>query len=428
MWLSRGGAGAMVHGRIETTPQEQLEELRRAHARYIRLADELKDNSESDPGERKAREEDARRIAHAYERTIANTAARMASLGQARAGTPFIAWAMAAGLGLVVVAAAGVGFLAFTRTAVFHVRPDRPKPVAQTASGAVPVDRSQAGAFAAPEPESPSEMNAIAPSAPAAPKPPPPEIVKQNIQTGKAVTAPKSDVPPQVPPPSAAIPQAAPPSRDLIQPPSASTAPSSDAQAASPPSIAATTVLPLPNAVRAPPPSASQAPSSTVPGTPTTPINSGTPTDSSLPVSAAPPPLSGATQAPPPAIVPETPVQTQTLPPIAAAVPPPRQQPKPANLAPVQLEPVRNTHVPPPYPAMSERLGEQGTTRMQVSISAQGLVTECKVTDSSGSDRLDTAACSYVQQRWRWKPPMRGGRPVTADTEISVIWSLRRAP
>ncbi len=424
----------MVHGRIETTPQEQLEELRRAHARYIRLADELKDesDSETDLEERKAREEDARRIAQAYERTIANTAARIASLEQARAGgTPFIGWGMMLGLGMAVAAAAGVGLLAFLHPAIFHIGPAQPKPVGQIASGAVPVDRSQADAFVAPEPEGPSKTNAIASSAP---KPSPPDNAKHDIRTAKAAIAPKSDVPPQVPPLGAAIPQAGPPSRDLTQPLSAPTTPASDAQAASPPSIAVTTALPLPDVAQAPPPSASQPPSSIVPQTPATPINSGTPTDSSLPVGAATPSPPGATQAPPgttqapPAsIVPETPVQTQTLPPIAAAAPP-RQQPNPASQTPLQLEPVRNTHVPPPYPATSLRLGEQGTTRMRVSISTRGLVTGCKVTNSSGSGRLDMAACGYVQQRWRWKPPMRGGRPVAADTEISVIWRLRRVP
>ena len=131
---------------------------------------------------------------------------------------------------------------------------------------------------------------------------------------------------------------------------------------------------------------------------------------------------------PPTSTVPETPVQTEVLPPVTPAAPPLQQQPAAAIQAPLQLEPAANTHVPPPYPAMSLRLGEQGTTRMRVSISRQGLVTGCKVTDTSGSERLDTAACSYVQQHWRWKPPMRGGRPVAADTQISVIWSLRRVP
>jgi periplasmic protein TonB len=426
----------MIHGRIETTPQEQLEELRQAHARYIRLADDLKDetDSEADPEERKAREEDARRIAHAYERTIANTAARMASLGQLpTTRAPFVGRGTMAGLGLAGAAAAGIGLLAFLRPAIFHPGSAPAKPVAQIAAATpAPSDASNAGHFAATEPEFPDKTNGRA-SAPPAALEPPPNSAKQNIQTAKAggqVSA-KGEAPLKASRPAVVIPKSTQPPRN---PPQSLPAPAASPSGATPrpsTSVASATAssLSLPNATQAPP-SMPQISSSIVPQASTTPVDSGagTPTTSPLPAIAATQPPPGPISAPPSAVIPAAPVQTEALPPLASARTPPRQQPRPAIEAPVELEPVANTHAPPPYPALSLRLGEQGTTRMQVSISTRGLITGCKVIDSSGFERLDNAACSYVQQRWRWKPPMRGGRAATAETQISVIWSLRRAP
>jgi periplasmic protein TonB len=429
MWFSRGGAGAMVHGRIETTPQEQLEELRRAHARYIRLADELKDASgpEADPEDRKAREEDARRIAHAYERTIANAAARMAGLERmGSAHAPFAGRGMMLGLGLGVAAAAAIGLLAFLRPAIFHPGSAPAKLVAQIAHEAAPrpLGARQIDRFAATQPEIPDKTNDSA-SFPLAALTPPPNSAKQNIQPPKPTgrVSAKIETPSQAPPPAIVIPKSARPPRNPTRTLPTAAAPSSGAipQPSSSIASAATPSLSMRDAAQAPP-NVPQVSSSIVPQPQTTPVISraGTPPDSPLPSIAA--------AQPPPTIIPETPVQTEALPPLAPAKPPPRQLPGPAIEAPVALEPVANTHMPPPYPAMSLRLGEQGTTRIRVSISTRGAITGCRVIDSSGSDRLDNAACSYVQQRWRWKPPMRGGRAVTAETQISVIWSLRRVP
>jgi TonB family protein len=89
-----------------------------------------------------------------------------------------------------------------------------------------------------------------------------------------------------------------------------------------------------------------------------------------------------------------------------------------------RLVPVMRTHLLPPYPLDAKRAGEQGTTQMEVSISTLGAITDCRVTGSSGSERLDTTACSFVKRYWRWQPPTRDGREVPATTKISVIWNL----
>jgi len=95
-----------------------------------------------------------------------------------------------------------------------------------------------------------------------------------------------------------------------------------------------------------------------------------------------------------------------------------------AVIPPTRLVPVMRTHLVPPYPTEAKKAGEQGTTQMQVSISTLGVITDCRVTTSSGSDRLDATACSFVQHYWRWLPPTRDGKEVPTTTKISVIWNL----
>ena len=64
---------------------------------------------------------------------------------------------------------------------------------------------------------------------------------------------------------------------------------------------------------------------------------------------------------------------------------------------------------------------------MQVAITTEGTVSDCKITKSSGSERLDKAACEYVQGHCRWKPPTLEGKPVTANTALDVKWNLKDA-
>lgn len=67
----------MTRGRIETTPAEQLAALCEARDRYKALADRLRDGADATggPEEKSRAERDARRIANAYEKTIANVLA-----------------------------------------------------------------------------------------------------------------------------------------------------------------------------------------------------------------------------------------------------------------------------------------------------------------------------------------------------------------
>ncbi len=73
----------MIHGRRETTPSQQLLELRQARDRYAALAEQSPDQASEIPEEELERQRDARRILLAYEKSIANMAARMDRMQQA---------------------------------------------------------------------------------------------------------------------------------------------------------------------------------------------------------------------------------------------------------------------------------------------------------------------------------------------------------
>jgi protein TonB len=107
--------------------------------------------------------------------------------------------------------------------------------------------------------------------------------------------------------------------------------------------------------------------------------------------------------------------------------PPPPAKTTAVAAAPTELKAIARTHSLPPYPTISQRLGEQGTSQLQVAINTEGTVTDCKIAKSSGSERLDTAACEYVKGHWRWQPPTQEGKPVAANTMVDVVWNLKNA-
>ena len=144
---------------------------------------------------------------------------------------------------------------------------------------------------------------------------------------------------------------------------------------------------------------------------------------------APPPPPPDLVKPPPPvAIVPEFQVATAPPPPVHVEAPkPPPPPPKAVVAASDPLKPIMRTHTLPPYPPISVRLNEAGTTLMEVHITTEGNVDDCKIINSSSSERLDTAACDYVKRVWRWQPPTNQGAPVAVSTRVSVKWDLKDA-
>lgn len=148
------------------------------------------------------------------------------------------------------------------------------------------------------------------------------------------------------------------------------------------------------------------------------------------PPKAPPPPPPDLIKPPPPvAIVPDFTVAS--APPPAATVttapkPPPAPPPRPVASS-DPLRPIARTRTLPPYPPISVRLNEAGTTLMEVQITTEGNVSECVVVKSSSSERLDTAACDHVRRVWRWQPPTFEGKPIAVKTRVQVTWDLKDA-
>jgi protein TonB len=150
-------------------------------------------------------------------------------------------------------------------------------------------------------------------------------------------------------------------------------------------------------------------------------------TKKEIPKAPPPPPPDLVKPPPPVAIVPEFTVATAAPPPVTTVAKPPPTPPPVRVAASDPLRPVMRTHTLPPYPPISVRLNESGTTLMEVNITTEGNVDQCTVVQSSSSERLDNAACDFVKSRWRWQPPTNQGQPVAVKTRVSVKWDLRDA-
>ncbi|MEA3000550.1 MAG: periplasmic protein TonB [Sphingomonadales bacterium] len=77
------------------------------------------------------------------------------------------------------------------------------------------------------------------------------------------------------------------------------------------------------------------------------------------------------------------------------------------------------------YPAEAIRREEQGVTRFRLVVSADGRVSDCAVTGSSGSTALDAATCRLMKSRARFSPARDGdGRPTTDTVANAIKWVL----
>lgn len=77
------------------------------------------------------------------------------------------------------------------------------------------------------------------------------------------------------------------------------------------------------------------------------------------------------------------------------------------------------------YPASALRAGEQGTVRYVLDIGVDGRVRGCRVTLSSGSSSLDSAACRIMTARGRFRPAIdSNGNPAPSQEVQAVAWSL----
>ena len=92
-----------------------------------------------------------------------------------------------------------------------------------------------------------------------------------------------------------------------------------------------------------------------------------------------------------------------------AAVPTPAP-PAPAKITLPSSDADYLSNPKPKYPTMSLKMGEQGTVKIRVFVSAEGMPQKIELSQSSGYDRLDQAALASVP-KWRFVPGKRGGVP-----------------
>jgi protein TonB len=148
------------------------------------------------------------------------------------------------------------------------------------------------------------------------------------------------------------------------------------------------------------------------------------------PVEPPPPPPSFV--APPQVFVPPPEVNIAKPPPpppksTAPAVVTTTPAPAPAPTAPVNVQPrIDLAHSSQPeYPPQSRRLGEQGSLVLQVLVDASGHVTDSKLVQSSGSDRLDQAALAGVKTNYHFFPGTVDGKPQPMWFTFKFTWKLQ---
>ncbi len=139
-----------------------------------------------------------------------------------------------------------------------------------------------------------------------------------------------------------------------------------------------------------------------------------------------PPPTIRTVQDPPPSI----PVTPRAAPPAPAAPPPPvpvpTPPPPPAGIT-AGAKPKGNPGswaTTNDYPSRDLQQENQGTTGFRVTVGADGRVTSCSVTSSSGFPGLDDATCKNVQRRARFTPAMQNGTPVEGSYSSRVRWQI----
>lgn len=133
-------------------------------------------------------------------------------------------------------------------------------------------------------------------------------------------------------------------------------------------------------------------------------------------ISPAPPPIQTAPTAPPP-----PPITIPTAAPPPPPPPPPTHTPKP----PQPRNSPGSWATPDDYPTKAMREDRAGTTRFSVTVDAEGKVSSCQVTGSSGHSDLDDATCKLVTRRARFKPATNGeGNPTNGSYSNAVRWQI----
>lgn len=135
-------------------------------------------------------------------------------------------------------------------------------------------------------------------------------------------------------------------------------------------------------------------------------------------VTVAPPPTIQTVAVPPPAIT----LVPRAAPPAPAAPPPPPVAKRPNPLPKGNPGNWANTN---DYPSRALQQEREGTTGFRVTVGANGRVTDCQISSSSGHPDLDQATCTNVTRRARFDPALdSSGQPTTGTYSNRVRWQI----
>ena len=134
-----------------------------------------------------------------------------------------------------------------------------------------------------------------------------------------------------------------------------------------------------------------------------------------------PPPQITTVQNPPPA----APMVPTAAPPAPAAPPPPPPPPVAKRPNPIPKGNPGNWANTNDYPSRALQQEREGTTGFRVTVGANGRVTDCQISSSSGHPDLDQATCTNVTRRARFDPALDGsGNPTTGSYSNRVRWQI----
>jgi len=159
------------------------------------------------------------------------------------------------------------------------------------------------------------------------------------------------------------------------------------------------------------------------------------PVDAPPPPPVAPPPPINVNPNPPPVQVVDTPpppmpVFTQAARPAPPPPPPPPAPPPPPSQARGATPQNQNSwasRIQENYPARAIRDEIEGRVGVRVTIGANGRVTACTVSNSSGSSVLDQAACEGMERYARYNPALDdAGNPTTGQASTTIVYQLSR--
>lgn len=144
---------------------------------------------------------------------------------------------------------------------------------------------------------------------------------------------------------------------------------------------------------------------------------------------APPPPINIAPAPPPirtqPTIPPPAPPALVVPPPAPVAPPPPPPPPSQARGATPRGLNGWSRRIQENYPSRALREEIEGTVGVAVTVNAEGRVSGCRVTRSSGSSILDEAACEGMQRYARFNPALNdAGNPTSGNYSTAITYRL----